>query len=58
MTESLAISTTCRSPLAYLSEVTPCHPETEVVARVLDELDVVDRTRVARREIAAAAQRR
>ena len=44
--------------LAYLSEVTPCHPETEVVARVLDELDVVDRTRVARREIAAAAQRR
>ena len=44
--------------LAYLAEATPRHPETEAVARVLDELDVANRTRAVRREIATAAPRR
>ena len=43
--------------LAYLAEATPRHPETEAVARVLDELDVVNRTRAVRRGIATAAHR-
>ena len=41
--------------LAYLAEAAPRHPETEAVARLLDEVDVVDRTRAARRAIAATA---
>ena len=43
--------------LRYLTEVTPRHPETQAVARVLDELDVVRRMHTARREVVAAAQR-
>ena len=39
--------------LAYLAEVTPRHPETEAVVRVLDDLDVVNRTRAVRRAVAA-----
>ena len=39
--------------LAYLAEVTPRHPETEAVVRVLDDLDVVNRTRAVRRGTAA-----
>ena len=35
--------------LAYLAEVAPRHPETEAVVRVLDDLDVVNRTRAVRR---------
>ena len=44
--------------LAYLAEVTPRHPETGAVARLLDALDVVGRTRSAGRGIAAGTRRR
>ena len=37
--------------LAYLAEVSPRYPETESVARILDELDVARRTDAVRRAI-------
>ena len=42
--------------LAYLAEVSPRHPETEAVVRVLEECDVVTRMQAARREIPAEAR--
>ena len=47
-------------PLAlhYLAEVVPHHAETEAVARMLEELDVVNRTRLARHGTATGAQKR
>ena len=39
--------------LAYLAEVSPLHPETEAVVRILDELDVASRTDTARRALGA-----
>ena len=44
--------------LDYLAEVAPHHAETEAVVRVLEELDVVHRTRLARCGKAAAVQER
>ena len=43
--------------LTYLAEVTPRHPETGAVARMLDALDVMGRTRAVRREIATTRRR-
>ena len=41
--------------LAYLADIAPRHPETESVARILDELDVARRTDAVRREMALEA---
>ena len=41
--------------LAYLAEVSPRYPETESVARILDELDVARRTDAVRRAISLEA---
>ena len=44
--------------LAYLADVSPRHPETEAVARILDECDVAGRTDAVRRSLSAAAGHR
>ena len=41
--------------LAYLAEVSPRYPETESVARILDEFDVARRTDAVRREMSLEA---
>ena len=44
--------------LAYLAEVAPLHPETEPVARILDEYDIAGRTDAVQRELPVDAGHR